>query len=270
MSFIQAFINTLLSMQTPEMYQTVLPRVAFTLIGVACAVIILALYVVPAVVTKKNMVIAIVAGVTNFLSAILMPLYVRLFHTLPIMVEVQPGTVNEAMMNLIRTLIKSFGVLAITALMLIGFVLSIVYICKSFKFKPAIFAVGALIINILRYLYIAPYQAMFPVIFKLVAPSNPATVTIMAFGQAFQLLVYYVAMMLPLLLILFASLISKSKEKKLANAEETKAKAEAEVVAEAKAEAEVVAEAKAEEKTEEKTEDKVEEKPAEKKAEETK
>ena len=266
MSFIQAFINTLLSMQTPEMYQTVLPRVAFTLIGVACAVIILALYVVPAVVTKKNMVIAIVAGVTNFLSAILMPLYVRLFHTLPIMVEVQPGTVNEAMMNLIRTLIKSFGVLAITALMLIGFVLSIVYICKGFKFKPAIFAVGALIINILRYLYIAPYQAMFPVIFKLVAPSNPATVTIMAFGQAFQLLVYYVAMMLPLLLILFASLISKSKEKKLANAEDAKEKAEAEVVAEAKAEAEV----KAEEKTEEKTEDKVEEKPAEKKAEETK
>lgn len=262
MSFIQAFINTLLSMQTPEMYQTVLPRVAFTLIGVACAVIILALYVVPAVVTKKNMVIAIVAGVTNFLSAILMPLYVRLFHTLPIVVEVQPGTMNEAMGNLIFTLIKSFGLLALMALMIIGFVLSIVYICKGFKFKPAIFAVGALIINILRYLYIAPYQAMFPVIFKLVAPDNPATVTIMAFGQAFQLLVYYVAMMLPLLLILFASLISKSKEKKLAKAEEAKEKAEAE--AEAKAEAE------AEEKAEEKTEEKAEEKPAEKKAEETK
>lgn len=268
MSFIQAFINTLLSMQTPEMYQTVLPRVAFTLIGVVCAVIILALYVVPAVVTKKNMVIAIVAGVTNFLSAILMPLYVRLFHTLPIVVEVQPGTMNEAMGNLISTLIKSFGLLALMALMIIGFVLSIVYICKGFKFKPAIFAVGALIINILRYLYIAPYQAMFPVIFKLVAPENPATVTIMAFGQAFQLLVYYVAMMLPLLLILFASLISKSKEKKLAKAEEAKEKAEAEVVAEAKAEAE--AEVKAEDKAEEKTEDKVEEKPAEKKAEETK
>ena len=269
MSIIQAFINTLLSMQTPGMFpgqdsKRWLPLVAFILIAIVCSVVVLALYILPAIVAKKNMGIAIVAGVTNFLSAILMPVYIWIFHTLPIVVEVRPGTPDEAMMNLIGTLIKSFGLLAITALMLIGFVLSIVYICKGFKFKPAIFAVGALIINILRYLYIAPYQAMFPVIFKLVAPENPATVTIMAFGQAFQLLVYYAAMMLPLLLILFASLISKSKEKKLSKAEESKAKAEAEVVAEAKAEAE------AEAKAEAKTEDKVEEKPAEKKAEETK
>lgn len=248
MSIIQAFINTLLSMQTPGMFpgqdsKRWLPLVAFILIAIVCSVVVFALYILPAIVAKKNMGIAIVAGGVNFLSAILMPVFIWIFHTLPIVVEVRPGTPDEAMMNLIVTLIKSFGLLALTALMLIGFVLSIVYICKGFKFKPAIFAVGALIINILRYLYIAPYQAMFPVIFKLVAPDNPATVTIMAFGQAFQLLVYYVAMMLPLLLILVASLISKSKEKKLA---------------------------KAEAKAEEKTEDKVEEKPAEKKAEETK
>lgn len=213
MSFIQAFINTLLSMQTPEMYN-IGTRILFNAIGVVCAVIILALFVVPAIITKKNMGISIVAGVASFLSAILMPLYVRLFHTLPIVVEVQPGSVDEAMANLIRTLLKSFGILAITVLMLVAFVLSIIYIVKAFKYKPAIFAVAALIINIIRYLYVAPYQTMFPVIFKLIAQNNPAIVTIMTVGQAFQLVVYYAAIMLPLVLVLFASLISALKSKK--------------------------------------------------------
>ncbi len=240
MSIITAFINTLLSMQTPEMFNTLIPRIVFSVIGVVCAAIILALFIVPAVVSKKNMVIAIVAGAFNFLSAILMPCYVRFFHTLPIVVEVQPGTVNEAMMNLISTLIKSLGVMAITVLMLISFVLSIVYICKSFKFKPAIFAVAALIINIVRYLYVAPYQTMFPVIFKLVAPSNPSLVTIMTIGQAFQLVLYYAAIMLPLVLVMASALISTFKSKK----------APAEALE------------KTEEKVEEKTEEKVEAKEA--------
>jgi hypothetical protein len=49
MSFFTAFFQTLASMQTPEMY-SIVSRIIFSLVGVVFAVVILALFIIPAIV----------------------------------------------------------------------------------------------------------------------------------------------------------------------------------------------------------------------------
>lgn len=243
MSFFTAFFQTLASMQTPEMY-SIVSRIIFSLVGVVFAVVILALFIIPAIITKKNMIVAIVAGIANFVSALLVPCMARLFHTIPLVVVFNPNNTQEAAILLTRTLLKSLGLMAILVVFIVAFVLSIVYIASCFKYKPAIFAVLALIINIVRYLYVAPYQTLFPVIAKMLKliPYESYGL-IFGIGQGIQFVVYYCAIIIPLLLVLFASLITALKAKKPAVVVEEKAKVEEKV------------EAKVEAKTEEKAEE---------------
>jgi hypothetical protein len=217
--------------------------VFFDIIAVVCAVIILALFVIGGIIRKKNVVVAIIAGLFNFLSALFLPWFVRLFHQLPIGVY-RFYSSEEATAFLTNLLVKTFLFMGLSALILIGFILSIVYIASCFKSKPAIFAVGALILVIVRYLFIPPYQTILTIIFKLAISDLALQTTILAVAQSFQYILYYAILMVALLLCVLSALMNKSREAKLAKAEAAKEKAEAE--AKAKAEAEAKAELKAE------------------------
>ena len=249
-AFIEAFINTVKTMQSPEMY-SLGTHILFNSIAVVCGLVILALFIVPAILTKKNLVISIIAGAVNFVSALVMPTFVWLFHTLPIGIY-QFQTQEELYAFFLNLLVKTLIVSGLSMVILAGFVLSIVYIATNFKTKPALFAVFALVLTIARYMFIAPYQTILTMVFKIALASQETLKLVLVVGQSFQFVLYFGVLVVALGLVLAASLINMIKSKKAPEVAPEKAEEKIEAKAEEKAEEKI--EAKAEEKTEAKAE----------------
>ena len=245
-AFIEAFINTFKTMQSPEMY-SLGTHILFNSIAVVCGLVILALFIVPAILTKKNLVISIIAGAVNFVSALVMPTFVWLFHTLPIGIY-QFQTQEELYAFFLNLLVKTLIVSGLSMVILAGFVLSIVYIATNFKTKPALFAVFALVLTIARYMFIAPYQTILTMVFKIALASQETLKLVLVVGQSFQFVLYFGVLVVALGLVLAASLINMIKSKKAPEVAPEKAEEKIEAKAEEKTEA------KAEEKTEAKAE----------------
>ncbi len=215
MGFLDVFFETFKKMQSPEIYQIANSKLIISLVSILFGVVVLALCIATAALSKKQRIIGIVAGVANFAFALLVPKYLNLWHNMP-MGRFTFNTTEAAVAFLKEMLVQTVMFMAITAIMTVAFAITIVYIITAFKNKPAIFAIGALVINIVRFLMITPYQLYYPMFSKMFADLNGTMVPAnnLFIGQVFQLLVFFGTLTLALLLVLVPVILNKIKESK--------------------------------------------------------
>lgn len=223
MGFFEIFFDMIMSMTTPEIYeQFPLSRFLFSAIAVIFAVVILALFVITAVLSKKQRIIGILAGVATFISTLTIPTFIKTWHNLfaPIRSLIgSSATIEMAQAALVDALIALAIVLVVTAIMLVSVALTIVFVAKSFKNKPVICAIGALALVILRQLWVAPFPMMVPMIAKAFL-RMPPTSSFFLYDQIFQLCAYFGILVLALILVLIPVIIKKIKGEKVLKAVE--------------------------------------------------
>lgn len=212
MGFLDVFFETFRKMQSPEIYEIANSKLIISLVSILFGVVILALCIATAVLSKKQRIIGIVAGAINFVFALLVPKYLNLWHNMP-MGRFTFNTTEAAVAFLKEMLIQTVVLMAITVVMTASFAITIVFIITAFKNKPAILAVGALVINIVRFMMITPYQLYYPMFSKMFAELNGTMVPAsnLFYGQLFQLFVFFGSLVLILALVLIPVVIKKIK-----------------------------------------------------------
>lgn len=211
MSFIAVYMEMLGRIMTPQIVEPLRNRIIFNAISIICAVVILALFVVTAVLSKKQRVIGIIAGVANFVCALTIPMYLKGWHNLKIGVF-SFNSSAEASEFLVKQFISLLFTMIPLALIVVSFVLSLIFVIKGFKNKPAIFSIGALVIVILRQFWVAPAQMSVPMFVKLLMADN--AINFLFLGQVFQLFLFFGTLALALVLVLIPAIIAKVKGEK--------------------------------------------------------
>ena len=212
MSFISVYMEMLGRIMTPQIVEPLRNRIIFNAISIICAVVILALFVVTAVLSKKQRVIGIIAGVANFVCALTIPMYLKGWHNLKVGVF-SFNSSAAASEFLVKQFISLLFTMIPLVLIVVSFVLSLIFVIKGFKNKPAIFSIGALVIVILRQLWVAPFPMMVPMIAKAFL-RMPPTSSFFLYDQIFQLCAYFGILVLALILVLIPVIIKKIKEGK--------------------------------------------------------
>ena len=226
MGFFKIYIDMLASMTTPEIYEAFpLSKIVFFAIAAISAVVILALFIATAALSKKQRVIGVLAGLANFVSALTIPTFVKTWHFVftPIASLDSISSIEQAYVILGQSIRNLVVVLIATAIMMVAFALTIVFIAKSFKNKPAIFSLGALALVILRQLWIAPFPMLIPMILKVFVRISPFS-PIFYYGQIFQMCAYFAVMVVAVVLVLVPIILNKVKAP--ASVEEAPADAE--------------------------------------------
>ena len=212
MSFISVYMEMLGRIMTPQIVEPLRNRIIFNAISIICAVVILALFVVTAVLSKKQRAIGIIAGVANFVCALTIPMYLKGWHNLKVGVF-SFNSSAAASEFLVKQFISLLFTMIPLVLIVVSFVLSLIFVIKGFKNKPAIFSIGALVIVILRQLWVAPFPMMVPMIAKAFL-RMPPTSSFFLYDQIFQLCAYFGILVLALILVLIPVIIKKIKEGK--------------------------------------------------------
>ena len=215
MSFFKIYVDMLASMTTPEIYAAFpLSKIVFFAIAAISAVVILALFVAVAIISKKQRVIGIAAGIANFISALTIPTFVKTWHNVfgPIASLDSISSIEQAYVILGESLRNLIVIMIATVIMMAAFALTIVFIIKSFKNKPAIFSIGALALVILRQLWIAPFPMIIPMILK-VFIRIPATSPIFYYDQIFQMCAYFAVVVVAVVLVLVPIIMNMIKAK---------------------------------------------------------
>lgn len=185
----------------------------FYVMAIFAGIIVLGLFVAMAILgPKKTRVIGIIAGALNFISLLLIPNQLKTFHNNPFIVYIYGSSQSEVAQKMMDFYIEQIPTLFIglmtSAFMVASFVLALVFIVMSFKQKPRILPIFALVLQILRYVLISPMQIFIPLV------RGYATVA----GQTFQLALYCCAIILPVMLVFAVTLINFIKGKKVNNA----------------------------------------------------
>ncbi len=231
MGIIQIYLDMFGMMMTPQIYQTHLNKLILSVASIVCAVIVLALFIATAVLSKKQRVIGVIAGLFSFISALTIPLFVRKWHELGALIDALNNSesitsIEAAYAILAESLAILVIVLIATAVMVIATALTIVYVAKSFKNKPAIFSVAALVLVILRQLWVAPFPMMVPMFAKLFL-RMPESSPFFFYDQVFQICAYFGVLIIALVLVLVPVIIKKVKgEAEAVEAPKDEAKAE--------------------------------------------
>ena len=209
-SFIEVFSKTQIEGGFPESHSFVLSALAilFGILTVICCLIV-------ALSNKSCRAMGIVAAIFNFLNAVLMPAYIKSFHSTPFFkVEYIYGSSQEEVDQLVTEFYANYfaeaipGMLLVSlvsTLMLLAFIFTLILIVKSMKvLKPKILPVFALILIILRYLFVGPIDYIKPLL------QNGATVE----TQISQTVLYFVAITLPIILIAIGGIVAIAKKGK--------------------------------------------------------
>ena len=203
MSFFTIFIETFSKFQSPEIYEFPGAKIILGAIGIISGVIALAAFIALAIFRDKGKVLAVIAGIANFLTLALMPAYIKAFHTLELVLY------NPSIDDLIEQLTGSIGVLAVSYLMFFALILNIIYFIGCFKMKPFFFALAAVLLTVVRYLAVMPYQLYVPFFLKLTNPYVEPQ--LFYYGQIFQLALYCAITVLPVVIVLIPAILNKVK-----------------------------------------------------------
>ncbi len=167
-------------------------------------ILFLGICVFVAIALKKGTTIGIIAGVVNAITIILTPTMIKAFHEMEFFKTIY-GTqdqlddlVEEYYAEQIPKMIAYYGV---TILGLAAFVLALVFIIKSMKCTPKVFPIFALIIQIVRYAFIAPIDS-----FKMF--TGGVTVE----SQISQANLYYIFTIIPIVLLVVPAIINLVKK----------------------------------------------------------
>ena len=173
---------------------------SMTTTAIVWAIVFLAATVFVALTVKRGTAIGIASGIVNALSIALTPKYLESFHELEFFKTIY-GTADE-LDDLVaeyyaQQIPKMITFYAVTFLMLAGFILGLVFIIKNLSASPKIVAIIALVLQIVRYVFIAPikYTAMF-------------TGSITIEEQISQANTYYIFTVLPALLLVVLAVIA--------------------------------------------------------------
>lgn len=215
MSLLFSYLGVFRAMMSPEIYEIRISKILFNAITILCAVVIFALFIATAALSKKQRVIGVIAAIVNVASVATIPLFVRKWHELGALISElffameNSASVETAYALLMESIKILVIVLIATAIMMVALALTIIYIAKSFKNKPAIFSGVALALIIFRQFFVAPFQTMFPMLAKLFMPSLETSVFM--YSQALQLVIYFGIMIIALALVLIPVVIKKIK-----------------------------------------------------------
>ncbi len=207
-SFTETFSKFQIQGGFPEEYSSKLTTMAiiFGLLAVACCVVV-------AIANKKCRAMGIVAAIFNFLSAILTPSFIKFFHNTPFFkIEYITGSSQAEVDKLVDEFYAEYFAETIpgmilssvaSVMMLLAFVFTLILIIQCMKaFKPKVLGIFALLITILRYLFVGPIDYIKPLL------QNGATVE----TQMSQTVLYFVAITLPLILIAIGGIIAIAKK----------------------------------------------------------
>ena len=261
-----------------NLFQNILAKISFNTVAIIFAIIVLAIFVLLAIFRKKGRVLACIAGSFNALGILFTPWMIRIWHTLPIVPVInllfnsgESNIIPPLLMFTLVMIVKAIIVWVLSSITMIGLVLSIAYSATCFKNKPAIFAVFAIVLCVIKYMFIAPCPAIVPLLIKLILPFYWVVYILVYFVQLFQLILVGLFFVLPPLLLLIPVLINFIKEKKAKkkelNNKLNEEKKETEVKKPEEKSEEKAEEKKSEEKPEVKSEEKAEEKKSEEKPE---
>ena len=214
MDFFKTFSETFAKLQIqggfPEEFSSKLTTTAivFGLLAVACCIVV-------AIANKKCRGMGIVAAIFNFFNAILTPAFIKSFHNTEFFkVEYITGSSQAEVDKLVDEFYAEYfaenipGMIMISlasVMMLLSFVFTLILILKCMKgLKIKLLSIFALIITILRYLFIGPIDYVKPLI------AGGATIE----TQMSQTNLYFVAILLPLVMIAVSGIVTLATKKK--------------------------------------------------------
>lgn len=174
---------------------------------IACALIIFS-----AIAAKRGLGIGIVAGIFAIIGSIANHFYVVYFHTTTFVVnetflgssvEDANQQASEFLENyMTENLPKMIIYVVSSALIFASVVVALIFIIKMAKVKPRVFGIFAIILHIVRFLFVAPVDLFTPIL------TNTATTEAL---QKRQDTITYVMFLLPLVLVAIAALIALIK-----------------------------------------------------------
>lgn len=177
-------------------------------IFVTFAILVLGICIFIAVTDKNSRVFAILAGATNFLSLILTPSQLQQFHNGELVKYFYGSSQDDVNEQILEYYVEQIPLLLLSMLMslltMAGLAFMIILICKNFKAKPKLLPIFALVTQLFRYLFIAPY--------KLFAPLLGGQVTLD--GQISQAVVYCFFYLVPFILMGVLAVLNLVKSKK--------------------------------------------------------
>ncbi len=214
MEFFKTFSETFAKLQIqggfPEEYSSKLTSMAiiFGLLSVACCVVV-------AIANKKCRGMGIVAAIFNFFNAILTPAFIKSFHNTEFFkVEYITGSSQAEVDKLVDEFYAEYfaenipGMILISlasVVMLLAFVFTLILIIKCMKgLKIKLLSIFALIITILRYLFVGPIDYFKPIL------QGGATIE----TQMSQTSFYFIATVLPLVMIAVSGIVTLATKKK--------------------------------------------------------
>ena len=180
----------------------------FTTKAVVFGIIIAALCVFAAFAAKEAKVTGIIAGIANFASALLIPHYIGVFHSIEMYKEFygySQSDIQQQMSEYYMSLIPDLITLSLAStLMIVAIVFTAILAARLMKVIPKVFGVFAIIVTIVRYLFISPVPIITPML------SGGATID----GQTSHLTLYFVSVLIPVLLLAIGALIKLLKPAK--------------------------------------------------------
>ncbi len=212
MDFFETYMEVLARMQIPlsEEYISSSLTTAIIVGVIACALIIFT-----AVMSKKSLGLGIVAGIFAIIGSIGNHLAVVYFHTTEFfkVIFATGSNTSDAYDNLMDSLsqyyaeqLPKMGLYVLgNMLVMAAWILSLIFIIKMLKVKPKVFGIFALILHIIRYIAVAPMDAITPIL---------GTVPVTEAIQKSQDLKVYAMTLLPLVLVAIVSLIYRIKSSK--------------------------------------------------------
>ena len=171
-------------------------------------VLISALLIFAAFASKKGRVITFFAAIPTLAVTVLGPKYAELFHTVEAVKYVygySDAEINAKLEEYYASLIPYYLFIILFSLCtILSLIFTIILCVKVMKATPKVFGIFALIITIMRYIFISPV----PIISSLI--NGGATIS----GQQTQLLIYYASFLVPALLLATGALIRLISPKK--------------------------------------------------------
>jgi hypothetical protein len=221
---------------TVEHFISMLPtKIPFNIVAIAFALITLLVFILVAVFNKKIRVLAIFAGLVNSFAVLIAPWWARMHHTIPvreIIAYILEGYCTWV--ALVLLVLRAINILISVAIVTLAFILSTACIVKGLKGKRI--GVLANIINVFRFIVLRPYNRIIGFIFTVLAIVLPIYkieetlgIIINALGALSQLaymVVYLFIVLLPIIILLAASIKIALKEKKEIKSLEKSAEAE--------------------------------------------
>lgn len=217
---------------------------------IACALIIFT-----SIASKKALGLGITAGIFAIIGSIANHFSVVYFHTTTFVVtekfvgssqtEVDQMASDFVENYMTENLPKMIFYVLASAVVFVAWIVTLIFIIKMLKVKPKVFGIFALILHIVKFLFIAPVNTFTPILTNVAATEA---------AQKSQDTLVYAMVLIPLVLVAIAGLIAMIKRAKtpvaVAEAAAPVAEAEAPAVEEAPAaEAEAEAPAAADEES---------------------